>query len=740
MASVDEVLATMSEEDVSTSNIDEVLVIDPNTRQINIPGSELILGVESDTHSERKYFQCPRYVGNGIDLASCFIRVNFRNANGDIDAYLVNDVVATGDMITFSWELSRKVTQYMGQVKFLVCCNRPGGNGVGPKEWHTTQATGVVLVGLEPDSVVVETASEDAITALLTKVDAQSATVEAVGASEVAKVTAEGTAQVSAVKTASEAAEAAAVAEIEAKGVNVRASIPDDYTAVQNAVDTLTRSRGGVIVCEATGGTVVVNDASDLPMQGLRVFGKTTQVTTTGKNLLDTNHTATFLNNESREKTGVVVPIDTDGVYSYYVGDSVTVYIGYTDSFDSTATHYASAMRDKPAIGTIDLKAGQYFLLWFDTGVSVRDSSCYSLTLGTEITREPYTGGKPSPSPDFPQELVSLEPVVTVTGKNLFDIETLRVTLQEDGSYLLPSYPKKPMVSFPKGYAGQMTISGWIKYDSVDNRGGYIIVLYTDGTDDRVGVINSSLDYQRYEFTTKADKIISEIGVSYGVGTVATYFKDVQVEFGRVATAYEPYCGQTLPVTHTLPGIPVTSGGNYTDRDGQQWVCDEVDLGRGVYVQRMGRIEFDGSEPWNGGAFSTDTSKTYVYLMGGVVENVSLSYCTHATFSTDTANWSEGKYMRSGGGLWQTMTSMSVSEWSAYLLEQKTVGTPVTLHYPLSNPIETPLSETEIAAYRAMHTNYPNTTVLNDSGAHMVVKYAADTKLYIDKKIVEALQ
>jgi hypothetical protein len=50
-------------------------------------------------------------------------------------------------------------------------------------------------------------------------------------------------------------------------------------------------------------------------------------------------------------------------------------------------------------------------------------------------------------------------------------------------------------------------------------------------------------------------------------------------------------------------------------------------------------------------------------------------------------------------------------------------------------PIETPLSETEIAAYRALHSNYPNTTVLNDSGAHMVVKYAADTKLYIDNKI-----
>ena len=65
--------------------------------------------------------------------------------------------------------------------------------------------------------------------------------------------------------------------------------------------------------------------------------------------------------------------------------------------------------------------------------------------------------------------------------------------------------------------------------------------------------------------------------------------------------------------------------------------------------------------------------------------------------------------------------------------------TSATVSYPLATPIETPLSETEIAAYRALHSNYPNTTVLNDAGAHMVVKYAADTKLYIDNKITALL-
>ena len=53
----------------------------------------------------------------------------------------------------------------------------------------------------------------------------------------------------------------------------------------------------------------------------------------------------------------------------------------------------------------------------------------------------------------------------------------------------------------------------------------------------------------------------------------------------------------TLPTHNGLPGIPVTSGGNYTDpRPGRQWVCDEVDLERGVKVQRVDKAAFDSTK------------------------------------------------------------------------------------------------------------------------------------------------
>ena len=73
----------------------------------------------------------------------------------------------------------------------------------------------------------------------------------------------------------------------------------------------------------------------------------------------------------------------------------------------------------------------------------------------------------------------------------------------------------------------------------------------------------------------------------------------VQVSLTRdKTTAYSPYREQllTLPTPNGLPGIPVPSGGNYTDQNGQQWVCDEVDLERGVKVQRVDKTAFDSTK------------------------------------------------------------------------------------------------------------------------------------------------
>lgn len=74
-------------------------------------------------------------------------------------------------------------------------------------------------------------------------------------------------------------------------------------------------------------------------------------------------------------------------------------------------------------------------------------------------------------------------------------------------------------------------------------------------------------------------------------------------------------------------------------------------------------------------------------------------------------------------------------EARAFFTEQYNSGTPVKTQYLLETSIETPLSAEELAAYAALHSNKPNTTVYNDAGAGMKLEYVADTKLYIDQKL-----
>ena len=73
---------------------------------------------------------------------------------------------------------------------------------------------------------------------------------------------------------------------------------------------------------------------------------------------------------------------------------------------------------------------------------------------------------------------------------------------------------------------------------------------------------------------------------------------------------------------------------------------------------------------------------------------------------------------------------MAVDAFKNWLSEN-----PITIIFQLATPIETPLTDDEIEVYKQLKTNYPNTTILNDAGAMMKVKYNADTKLYIHNTV-----
>lgn len=163
----EELLAQMESEIMPLSvESPDKCVIDPESREIVIPETYQILGVESDEKVERIEFQCPKIVGDNIDLSQLQIRVNYQNAGSEKDQYIVDDVATDGDNITFSWLLSRKVTTYRGTVQFIVCAVKVSGSTI-TNEWNTALAESEVLEGLEVDDPIPSEEQSDVIAQLI---------------------------------------------------------------------------------------------------------------------------------------------------------------------------------------------------------------------------------------------------------------------------------------------------------------------------------------------------------------------------------------------------------------------------------------------------------------------------------------------------------------------------------------------------------------------------------------------
>lgn len=613
MATIDEIFENMPAEASVTY---EELIIDAENRVVLVPDAEAIFGVESDTQSERKHFRCPRYVGDGLDLAACFLRVNFRNANGEVDSYLIEDVAIDGEDITFSWELSRKVTAYKGAVKFNVCAIM----GAGLPEWNTTLAEGTVLEGLEPDSSTVEAETADVVAQLLNTVAAQTAAVEAVGAAQCTEVQAVG-------ENTTEEAKAA----IEAKGEAVKASIPEDYSTLSATVDKLTRDRAAAIVCEAEGETIQVADSSADHLVGLRIFGKSAQ---DGTPTPDAPVEIVSLGNSGKIRASVhglnLLP------YPFHDKTKTVNGITFTDNGDGTITANGTA-----------------------TGYA-------DFTLYKDATKPLCAAG------------------------------------------FLHGCP-----------AGGLTDSFSLRVSDLVTKSG------TD-TGSGCGVY--------------CDACYIFIRILAGV-TVDNLTFAPMINIGLRAVPFEKGASkQEIEIPHALPGIPVTSGGNYTDANGQQWIADEIDLARGVYVQRVGMKTFIGKDKEDWGMSHSGTFRCHSITTAFLCQQFESIIDTRiiGNHEADTMLVDGQCALRYGEvndrAYFKWSNIATLSDWLVWLSNN-----PVTIIYAHKTPIETPLSTEEIEAFKALLANKPTTTVLNDAGAWMVLEYAADPKTYIDNKIAALL-
>lgn len=182
----------------------------------------------------------------------------------------------------------------------------------------------------------------------------------------------------------------------------------------------------------------------------------------------------------------------------------------------------------------------------------------------------------------------------------------------------------------------------------------------------------------------------------------------------------------TLQTPNALPGIPVTSGGNYTDENGQQWVCDEVDLARGVRVQRITKIKLLSSFGWSKTGRNIDR---YYFTRSDI--NAAGVLCTH--FSAATNMETVGGLGINGGNTlgfaYAEKDTTTVDDFKQFL-----DANDVYIYAPLATPVETALSSAEISAYKALTTYAPTTVISASGGAIAEVTYQRDANIVLGKK------
>lgn len=382
--------------------------------------------------------------------------------------------------------------------------------------------------------------------------------------------------------------------------------------------------------------------------------------------------------------------------------------------------------------------------------ISVKDSEddvLYGLRLLGKSTQNGI------PSPTAPIDIVDVGSNVgaitaNATGTNLVDFTTLEKTYTGYGQGVRNIAAAKSLISLLKNNIGK---TFYYTADITAGTPGIVppgsIIVYGETVDIKILRIEPGVPFVVPEAIVSAD-IIYLYGAT--VGETMT-ISNMQINAGDTKLPYEPYRGSSVTVStlNGLPGIPVPSDGNYVDANGQQWICDEIDFKRGVLVQNILKYVFTGEESWQSYQ-NPSYNNTYRYrirtMQGiqGVVDVYKVNIlCSHFLYGgyvsedqltgigVSEANY---VYLRFDG---ENDTITTVDELKAFMLEQYTNGTPVYILARRDIPIETPLTNDELKAYRTLLSHSPETNIFTDVDVNMEVSYSVNVKSYIDKKIAE---
>lgn len=376
-------------------------------------------------------------------------------------------------------------------------------------------------------------------------------------------------------------------------------------------------------------GETHITDSDDGKIADMMVYGKSEQKSTMGKNLLKLSEA-----NAQGNANGLSATMNADGSISV-TGASTSTWSNIikinNECHTDNATYTFSVDKNSGII--IGLKLGQTKLddanyqthrimqnqlsCTFETGGSNEYCSLflegltvgkwYNFTIypmlekGSEAhAYEPYTGGQPSPSPDYPQEIKSVvNPTVKVCGKNLLDCRSalsktiggLSFINNKDGSFSISG--KNTWTYSAYDIEFMVYQSGTYKAYRGTNSPIPLVIIYDPEARENVAVITDSGE----TFQLKKGKLYyySIAFTDVNLDIDVTYKPFLTLDVKGTYADYEPYTEQSITLPHTLNAIPVASDGNVTI-DGQQYVADYVDVERGKLVKMVDSSKLDNTQ------------------------------------------------------------------------------------------------------------------------------------------------
>lgn len=478
-------------------------------------------------------------------------------------------------------------------------------------------------------------------------------------------------------------------------------------------------------------------DSDDGKIMDMVLYGRSEQKQYSGKNLLNPTLQTTTQN-------GVTCTNNGDGTYTVNgTATGIAVFIVYYNFADVYGSASSLKMVGCPSGGS----AQKYFLRSYrkggnpeildeyGSGISIgsfkeSESSIaiivksgatvnnliFKPMLTTDTTAtyadfEPYTGGIPSPNPDYPQEIKSVvNPTVKVCGKNLLKatLQTATVngvtcTNNGDGTYTLNGTASGGNPSFRIGKI--IAKSGRKLVGSPGAAGSYVSYL-PNGTWNNV-----TEEKGDGSIISNIGKGTDEIAIVVLNGTTVKnlLFKPMlTTDLTATYDDFEPYHEQTVTIPYTLNAIPVSSGGNVTI-GGQQYVSDYFDVERGKLVRMVDDVEaknyiWDLYPSGNNMPRHFGMNDTIRFNMPADIRIMSSHFKQIAANTrTDLSTWFQTYYI--------AIVDMNEKWKNSEALIQWFSENNVHFYLPLKTSTEIDLTPEEVQALKALVTYYPTTNI-----------------------------